>query len=117
MLGPEDEPTIRHAILKRIDRERGVKICEIKVVPHLGEVPPFVAVGILALLDDGPITRSLFHLPIQWQLRHLHNEIDEIAEQMKAARKLHFGRGGLALRAPEVQLMGTGLRGRWRQHA
>jgi hypothetical protein len=117
MLTHEDEPTIRNAFMKRLERERGVKICEIKVVPHLKETPPFIAVGVLATLDDAVVTRSLFHLPALWALRHLHNEIDEICEQMKAARKLHFGRGGAPLKAPESQLLGTGLRGRWRQHA
>lgn len=114
MLTYEDEPTIRHALMKRLEKERGVKICQILIHEH----EDCIAVGILATLDDGfdrgIVTRSRFELPRQFALSHLHNEIDEIAEQFKAARRDHMGRSiaGVIL-DPETQLSGTGLRGRW----
>ncbi len=112
MLNRTDTPTIRNAIHKRLGKERGVTICEIKFWQH----EDCISVGVLATVDEGPITRSLFDLPPEWDIRHLWDEIDEVAEQMKAARKAHFGRGGLPMAKPEVQLAGTGLRGRWAKY-
>jgi hypothetical protein len=62
--------------------------------------------------------RSRFDLPPLFELRHVHNEIDEIAEQYKAARA-DFWKHGRVLPAemPEREMSGTGLRGRWTQHA
>ena len=119
MLGIDDQPTIRHAIMKRLDAEPGIKVCELKIVPHERETPPFIAVGVLCTIDglftdNATIARSLFHLPLpEFEHRHLLNEIDEICEQMKAARKAQFGRGAGLILTPEKQLLGTGLRGRW----
>ena len=118
----EDEPTIRHAIMRRFDPakgkkgERGIKVCEILVQPHMIENPPFIAVGVLAAIDsehDGPIVRSYFHLPAEFELRHLHNEIDEIAEQYKSAR-IDMALNGRMMKFGEQRTMlGTGLRGNW----
>lgn len=115
MLTYSDEPTIRFAMMRRLDKEPGVKICEIKTVPHLRDDPPYIAVGVLATVMDAIVTRSIFELPAQFELRHLHNEIDEIAEQFKAARLDFFGKGCFLLE-PEKQLAGSGLRGRWKQY-
>lgn len=109
MLTFDDQPTIRNAILKRLDKERGVKICDMPM--HAAE--DCIAVGILALLDDKLVVRSRFDLRPQWQLADLHNEIDEVAEQYKAARRDYWGRGRV-LGTPEVQLAGSGTRGRWK---
>lgn len=104
----DNAATIRWAILKKLDAESGVKVCDVLIKPH----PDHIAVGILATLSDELIVRSRFDLPSEFDLRHLHNEIDEIAEQYKAARLDFFGRGAI-MRDPEKMLEGTGLRGRW----
>lgn len=116
MLTYDDTPTIRNAILKRLDTEPGVQVRDLKIAPHLREAPPFIAVGILATIDNGPILRSVFHLPSVWEHRHLLNEIDQIAEQYKAARKDHFGRGFGLIVTPEKQMLGTGFRGLWERY-
>lgn len=112
MLTADDTPTIRFAITRRLDAEPGVEICEIKFAKH----PDHIAVGILATLGKTIVTRSRFDLPNSFELSHLHDEIDEIAEQYKAARKVYFGRGGSFLIQPERQLDGSGLRGRWAKY-
>lgn len=98
--------------MRRLDKEPGVEICDVLIQPADG----FIAVGILALLGQMLITKSRFHLPDPFEIGHLHNEIDEIAEQYKAARKEFFGRGGNFMAHPEKQLAGTGLRGRWAKY-
>jgi len=115
MLTYENEPTIRFALLRRLDQEPGVKVCEIKVIPHLTEQPPFIAVGVLVKLGELLTTRSIFHLPAEFDHRHLVNEIDEIAEQYRAARKAYF-RNGMVMTTPEKQLLGNGLRGNWAKY-
>jgi hypothetical protein len=115
MLTDEDTPTIRNAIYRRLDNEPGVKICEIKFAKGLHHI----AVGVLASIDDmddGPITRSVFDLPIPFEHSHLVEEIDQIAEQLKAARKAHYGSGGGLILTPERQLVGTGRRGLWARY-
>lgn len=114
MLTYADEPTIRNAIMRRLDKERGVEICELKIVPR-GDC---IRVGILATLDHALVLKSVFDLPPSFDYRHLHNEIDEIAEQYKMARR-DFWQHGRALPKGQVerQMSGTGLRGRWVRHA
>ncbi len=112
MLTDEDTPTIRNALYRRLNAELGVKICDIKFARGAG----FIRVGVLATIDDGPIARSMFELPNPFEHGHLVDEIDEIAEQCKAARKEHFGRGGGLILTPERQLQGSGLRGRWARY-
>src|SRR5215472_787816 len=70
---------------KRIGGVKGVEICEILIHRH----SDCIAVGILAVLDglDGLVVRSRFELPLEYELGAVHAEIDEIAEQMKTARK------------------------------
>lgn len=113
MLTDEDTPTIRNAILRRLDIEPGVTICEVKFARGRG----YIAVGVLAELDNGgPLCRSRFELPNPFEHGHLIEEIDEIAEQFKAARKAHFGTGSGLILTPERQLQGSGLRGRWARY-
>lgn len=132
MLTDADTPTIRFALHRRLDKEPGVEICDIKFqryrtcdtyvdldrgTPRRRPVAtaraPFLRVGIEATLGRSLITRSVFDLPIPFSVQHLRNEIDEIAEQYKAARKDYFGRGAGLVLTPERQLAGTGTRGRW----
>jgi hypothetical protein len=48
MLTDEDTPTIRNAIMKRLDLEPGVKVCDIKFAKGLNHI----TVGVLAIIDD-----------------------------------------------------------------
>ncbi len=113
MLTYENAPTIRHAIMKRLDVEPGVEICDLQIHKH----DDHIHVGILALLSQAIITRSHFHLPLSFELRHVHNEIDEIAEQYRSARKDFFQTSNAGLiHIAEKTALGTGLRGRWAQY-
>src|SRR6266849_1755735 len=106
MLTANDLPTIRFAIVRRLDAEPGVIIYDLKMLPRPGRIE----VGVEAEIDGHLRTRSRFDLPDPFELSHLHDEIDEIAEQFKVVRK--NGGGGL-LTLPERMIEGTGLRGRW----
>jgi hypothetical protein len=112
VLTAEDAPTIRHAITRRLDTERGVAVREVKVEPHPDEVPAFIAVGVLAELDGRLVADAVFHLPSEFELAHLHNEIDEIAEGFKSAR-IDAALSGLPAVGAMRRLLGTGLRGGW----
>jgi hypothetical protein len=87
MLSYDDAPTIRYAILKRLDKEPGVKLIGI----YARRFPRFIGVGVEALVRDRLVTRSHFRLPAQFALRQLHDEIDQVAEQIKAAWRDHAG--------------------------
>jgi hypothetical protein len=114
---------IRWAILKKLDTLPGVKIYDVVIVPRQTPKPKprqdCIAVMIRAMLFDGLDVTSRFDLPPEFDLRHLHNEIDEIAEQYKAVFVDFWGRGrhGTDLwtmgGAPQKVMAGTGLRGRW----
>jgi len=129
MLNADDTPTIRNAIIKRLDREPGVVICDLKfekakfgdwyaVNPHKDNSfllmceAPFVRVRLESDIGLPRTLVSYFDLPVPFEHSDLLNHIDEIAEQYKAARLSIAGRGGL-LTHPERQLDGSGLRGRW----
>jgi hypothetical protein len=104
MLSIADKPTIRHAILKRLDQEPGVAVIGIYARPF----QDFIAVGVETLLRDALVTRSHFRLPAQFALADLHNEIDQIAEQLKAAWRAHAGTAR-SDQTEAAQLAGTGL--------
>ena len=107
MLTGNDVPTIRHAIIKRLSTEPGVAIADIPVdVAH-----DCIRVGVIVTLGESLLVRSRFDLPSEFELVHLHNEIDEIAEQYKAARKDFWSNGRMMV--GEKAVPGTGLRGRW----
>ncbi len=126
MLTYEDESTIRNAILKRIGKEPGVKIADIIIQNMPKSVPPHIRVGVWCVFpnestaDFIPDTRSFFDLPASFDYKHLHNEIDEIAEACKKARIR--ARAARVICLPGVEygreaMMGTGARGRWNVHA
>jgi hypothetical protein len=109
MLTFDDEPTIRHAILKRLDKERDVRVCHIPIARSAD----CITVGILAQIGSGAlIVKSRFELPLEFELTQLHNQIDEIAESYKAAR-MGYWREGRPQHMPERALPGSGLRGGW----
>lgn len=112
----DNEPQIRWAILKKLDLLPGVKIYDVIIrsrqTPGPKPKQDCIAVMIRATLFDGLDVTSRFELPPEFELRHLHNEIDEIAEQYKAVFVDFWGRGHI-IGAPDKVMAGTGLRGRW----
>lgn len=129
-----DAPTIRHAIMRRLEKEPGVAIADLVIKEvkkgdkitrtgvELEAQDDHIAVGVWIIImdrvqDEGLIdARSFFDLKPQFELRQVHNEVDEIAEQIKAARR-QAGVGRLLWR-PGMErerhdVLGTGRRGRW----
>jgi hypothetical protein len=106
----EDAPTIRHAILKRLENEPGVRFVHVFAKSFAG----YIGVGVEAALHDTLIARSHFRLPAEFELAALHREIDEIAEQYKAAWRAHRGVVRSDQSAP-AQLAGNGRDGNWKQ--
>jgi len=109
MLTWDDAPTIRWAILKRLEKEPGVRFVRVFAKPH----PGFIAVGVEATVHDTLQTRSHFRLPVEFEHAQLVREIDEIAEQLKAAWRQHTG----VTRSDQTaagQLAGNGLDRNWR---
>lgn len=128
----DDEPTIRNAILRRLSKESGVDVVAIEIKERAkGERYMFdgivrispdnhIVVGVWLSLkdtvsDEGILNVwSFFELPEQFDIRHLHNEIDEVAESTKTARR----DAGLSViwqpgKSGREITTGTGLRGRW----
>ena len=114
-----DEPTIRNALMKRLPKEPGITVVDIVITKR----PDCIFVGIDAEIDANSdaalITRSKFELPRWFDYQHLHDEIDQVCEQFKAARKQHHGRAlaGQVVQSAEIALAGTGRRGLWRKYA
>lgn len=110
MLTGEDIPTIRNAIQKRLGAERGVTLRDIPI--ELSE--DCIQVGVLATLGETLIVSSRFDLPSEFEISHLHNEIDEISEHYKTARA-DFWLNARMMAEPKRKIPGTGLRGRWHE--
>ena len=121
MLTYEDAPTIRNAILKRLGKEPGVAIADIYIA-EAGDKA--IQVGIWLIRTDVPTedglldTKSTFELPPTFEHKALLNQIDEVAEQSKIAKK-QYGVGKI-LWTPEAErnrhsVLGTGLRGAWKR--
>lgn len=111
----EDNATVRNAILKRLDLEKGVMVFDIKIEQKADCIAVGVWAGILDAGKDIIDTRSFFDLPPEFEHKHLLNEIDEICEQIKESRKhaglfAVFDASKSHIREP---VKGTGLRGRW----
>lgn len=112
MLTYADSPTIKNAITKRLAKERGVIVHEV----YVGEGASCVRVAVLLVVNGHLQVRAMFELPQEFEYQHLHNEIDQIAEQCKEARREYWSRGRPE-RVENVPLKGTGLRGLWAGHA
>jgi hypothetical protein len=124
MLTIEDRGTIDNAIWKRLNEPGKTEIADVKIehVIATTKEPEHIRVGIWCVLKDrigfeGLIdTRSFFDLPAEFTHRHLLNEIDEVSEQIKEARR-NTQASRLVMTAGAVQnrhqTKGTGLRGRW----
>lgn len=127
MLTARDTPTIENAIRKRLHfdekrgrGERGIYVLDVVIKDHGPPDPdPHIAVGVQVTIDEVLRARSFFDLPCEFTPQHLHNEIDEMAEAFKAARRKHWGQGrpGSLIMNPDTLIAGTGKRGRWRAFA
>lgn len=117
MLTVDDIPTIRHALVRRLDSELNVRTGEIKILPP-GKKSKASFIHVEVECFVGPFMGeplrlfSAFHLPPSFEHSHLLNEIDEIAESCKAAWADYWKRGRTMM-GPMHHLPGTGLRGRW----
>lgn len=111
MLTYEDKPSIKYGIEKRLGKESGVSVLEILVTKHRA----CITVGVLYIVDAHDdqklIMRSTFDLPLEFYLKQVHNQIDEMCEQVKFARKDY----GITrcLYQKEKPVPGTGRRGAW----
>lgn len=119
MLTYEDEPTIRNAMMKRLDdKTKGMGVADIIIVHQDNCIKVAVWVIIIdRIQNEGLIdVRSHFDLPESFDIKHLHNEIDEIYDGCQKAREAAKTRllwnPGADQRKP---VLGTGLRGRWPQ--
>ena len=108
MLNYDENPTIRWAILRRLDSEPGVKVLDITIAPLADKS---IGVQVEVWIDQLLEAISRFDLPEEFSHGHLLNEIDQMAEQFKAARSDFWARG----RPNKIrhELSGTGLRGLW----
>ncbi len=110
----EDEPIIRNAIMKRLDKEAGVRVLNIAVKEH----PQHIAVGVEWMVHDKVHGCSTFHLPPSFEIDHIYNEVDEIAEGCKEAkRKFALHLAGLdqpGAISERYTAKGTGERGNWK---
>lgn len=126
MLTGDDIPTIRWAIIRRLDKEPGVNVADIQVAvlnrgdwyDERGVVmradTSFIRVGVVLALGNSIVVKSRFDLPDPFEIGHLHSEIDEIAEGCKRARKDFFTASLDVSEAKPVP--GTGLRGKWNRY-
>lgn len=110
----EDEPIIRNAITKRLDAEPGVRVLDIKIKDH----PTHIAVGVEWMVHDLVHGTSVFHLPPSFEIGHVYNEVDEIAEGCKEAKTkfaLHLaGLPDVGAKSERFRAKGTGERGNWK---
>lgn len=127
MLTADDTPTIRFALHRRLDKEPGVQVADIKFAKlkkgdwyadlsglMLRADEPFIRVGVVLSVGRMVIVTSRFDLPDPFEHGHLLAEIDEIAEQCRRARKDFFT---AAMDVSEAKpLPGTGLRGKWNRY-
>ncbi len=121
MLTYEDAPSIRNAIIKKLGTEPGVAIADLKIEQADEDGRKYIAVGVYLILTDrmtyGGVmdVKAFFDLPSEFEMRQVNNEIDEIAESIKAAKR---AAGLRVLYQPEKKkyrelLPGTGRRGSW----
>lgn len=114
MLSFEDEPIIRRALMRRLDSVPGVRVLQVLAKEH----KTHIAIGVEWMVRDLVHGTSTFHLPKSFELSHVHNEADEIAEGCKeAARKFALHIGGMTdpgAVSERYTAKGTGERGNWK---
>lgn len=109
------EPLIRRALMRRLTGETGLKVLGILIKDHGGHI----TVGVQWQMNDLAIGNSIFDLPGHFELRHAHNEADEIAEQAKEARRRFLLHGAMPAKgsvSETYEAKGTGRRGNWRMY-
>lgn len=110
------EPIIRRALTRRLDAEPGVRVLEIVIK----DMKTHIAIGVQWQVNDLATGMSIFDLPPQFELSHVHNEADEIAEGCKEARRKFLLQGGKMADKGAVsetfEAKGTGRRGNWKQY-
>ncbi len=111
----EDKPSIEHGIWKRLSKEPGVSMLGVRVkdLKKCIRVEVMYAVENWLSPDSPVICKSVFELKPEFYLRDVHNEIDEIAEHAKEARR-KVGVCTALITAPQF-IKGSGLRGRWNE--
>lgn len=114
MLTYSDEPIIRRALMRRLDSVPGVRVLAVNTVEH----KTYLAVGVEWMVRDVVHGTSLFHLPLSFELSHVHNEADEIAEGCKEAKsKFALALAGMVQPgsvSERFKALGTGERGNWK---
>ena len=131
MLAEDAAPTIRWATTKRIEKEPGLRLVD-GGIQHFRQgdpywdydagaestaVLPFFRVNLFIEIRALMIRmESRFDLPIPFELRHLHNEIDEIAEQAKQIKSEVLVGGKPMLVGVDKVLQGNGMRGNWAKY-
>lgn len=132
MLTDSDTPTIRHAIVKRLDpkTEPGVRLADIRFQKYgkgdgyYADPPackvqaiaaePFMRVSLLLQIGESIVLDARFDLPNPCEHGHLLAEIGEIANACRAARRDFFT---AALPMSERKFLpGTGTRGNWSRY-
>ncbi len=120
MLTFDDAPAIRGALIKKLGAEPGIAIADLKVQEETEDGRNYIAVGVWLILTDrmnhGGVLdiKSFFDLPSEFTQTQLDNEIDEISEACKAAKRT----AGLRVlfnptKTHRELLPGTGRRGSW----
>lgn len=116
MLTVSDDPIIKRALTRRLELFPGLAILELTIKDH----KEWIAVGVEWMLHDKIHGTSAFHLPPQFELGQLHNEADEIYEQVKEAKRKMLFTGSmipdLGAISERHEARGNGLRGNWRKH-
>lgn len=116
MLTIADRDTIRHAIWKRLVAEPGVDIRKFEdIVIRLRKDKRAVEIALriwvrpIPGFETGTVLKlsSGITAPLQFEHSRLLNEIDEVAEQIKATRREHLGISSSVLK-PSVQMAGNG---------
>lgn len=108
--GPRDHTSIENIVKTRLHTMEGVEVWNVKIINK----PDCMKVKVLIVADDLTLRfRSRFELPLSCPKDLLLNEVDEIAESIKAARLVQKWTPYPASKEMR-ELPGTGLRGRWK---
>lgn len=108
-LTKDDHSTIKHIIETRLGSLPGVAILETRI----RNLDDCIRCGVLLDVDNLELSvQGLFELPPVFDKTQLFNEVDEVAEAVKAAR---LERKFTRLEPAPLQrpLPGNGLRGNW----
>lgn len=112
MLSIDDIPTVKHAIVKRLDAEPGIVSVHTEFQRRPYGLAVILEINLGNYGDKCVIVKSQFDLPELFEHAHVIDEIDQIAEHVKLARRTAF-----AVQPGErIEMKGTGRRGLWRRY-